>query len=93
MGRSATGQRRPTSTTMVTLVTTTKTSTETTTGVVKLGEDPNIWYEYLEQYLLPLAGTAVAVVAIRANDSLVNWLVGILYFNFININLLFFILG
>ena len=78
---------------MVTLVTTTGTSAGTTTEVVKLGENPDIWYQYLEQYLLPLAGTAVAVVAIKANDSLVNWLVGILLFNFIKINPLFFILG
>ena len=80
MGRSPPGQRRPTSTTVVTLVTTTGTSTRTTSEVVEVGEDPNIWYQYLEQYLLPLAGTAVAVVAIKANDSLVNWLVGILLF-------------
>ena len=92
MGRSAAGQRRPTSTTMVTLVTTTQTSTETTTEVLKPVENPDIWYQELEQYLLPFAGTAVAIVAIKANDSLVNWLVGILFFNFIKINLLIFIL-
>jgi hypothetical protein len=90
MGRSPPGQRRPTSTTVVTLVTTTGTSTRTTSEVVEVGEDPNIWYQYLEQYLLPLAGTAVAVVAIKANDSVVNWLVGSLLFNFIKINPLFF---
>ena len=92
MGRSAGGQRRPTSTTMVTFVTTTQASTETSTEVFKPEENSDIWYEGLEQYLLPFAGTAIAIVAIKANDSMVNWLVGILYFNFIKINLLIFIL-
>ena len=80
MGRSAGGQRRPTSTTMVTVVTTTQTSTEPTTEVFKPVENPDTWYQDLEEYLLPFAGTAVAIVAIKANDSLVNWLVGILFF-------------
>ena len=97
MGRSMPGQRRPSTTTMVTLVTTTQTSTETTTEVVKplpvAEENPDIWHQYLEQYILPFAGTAVAIIAIKTNDSLVNWLVGILLFNFIKINPLFFILG
>ena len=97
MGRSMTGQRRPSTTTMVTLVTTTQTSTETTTEVVKplpvAEENPDIWHQYLEQYILPFAGTAVAIIAIKTNDSLVNWLVGILLFNFIKINPSFFISG
>ena len=77
MGRSAGGQRRPTSTTMVTVLTTSEASTETSTEVIVPDENSDIWYEGLEQYLLPLAGTAVAIVVIKANDSLVNWLVGI----------------
>ena len=80
MGRSAGGQRRPTSTTMVTVVATTQASTETSTEVFVPEENSDIWYEGLEQYLLPLAGTAVAIVAIKVNDSLVNWLVGIFIF-------------
>ena len=78
---------------MVTLVTTTQTSTETTTEVLKPEENPDVWHQYLEQYILPFAGTAVAIIAIKTNDSLVNWLVGILLFNFIKINPSFFILG
>ena len=98
MGRSMIGQRRPSSTTMVTLVTTTQTATETTTQVLKpipsvTEENPDIWHQYLEQYILPFAGTAVAIIAIKTNDSLVNWLVGILLFNFIKINPSFLISG
>ena len=80
MGRSPVGQKRPTSTTMVTWVTTTQASTETSTEVFVPEENSNIWYEGLEQYLLAFGGTAVAIVAIKANDSVVNWLVGILFF-------------
>ena len=89
MGRSAGGQRRPTSTTMVTVVTTTQASTGTSTEVFVPEENSDIWYEGLEQYLLAFGGTAVAIVAIKANDSLENWLVGISLFNFIKINLIF----
>ena len=89
MGRSAGGQRRPT-TTMVTVVATTQTSTEPTTEVFVPEEDSDIWYEGLEQYLLAFGGTAVAIVAIKANDSLVNWMVGILfYFNLLKLTFYF----
>ena len=67
------GQRRPTSkTSLTTLVSTTE---QTTIEVFKPEEIPDDWYQYLEQYLVPVAGTAVAIIAIRANDSLVNWMV------------------
>ena len=80
MGRSMTGQRsRPSSTTMLTVVTTTATSTEILNGPLK-PENSDIWLQYLEQYLLPVGGTAVAIFAVQANDSLVNWLVGIFTF-------------
>ena len=75
---------------MVTVVATTQASTETSTEVFVPEENSDIWYEGLEQYLLPLAGTAVAIVAIKANDSLVNWLVGILfYFNLLKLTFYF----
>ena len=90
MGRSAGGQRRPTSTTMVTVVATTQTSTEPTTEVFVPEGDSDIWYEGLEQYLLAFGGTAIAIVAIKANDSLVNWMVGILfYFNLLKLTFYF----
>ena len=90
MGRSAGGQRRPTSTTMVTVVATTQTSTEPTTEVFVPEGDSDIWYEGLEQYLLAFGGTAIAIVAIKANDSLVNWMVGILfYFNLLKLTFIF----
>ena len=79
MGRSMAGQRRPTSTTsLTTLVSTTE---QTTIEVFKPPEEiPDDWHQYLEQYLVPAAGTAVAIIAIRANDSLVNWMVSFLLF-------------
>ena len=79
MGRSMAGQRRPTSTTsLTTLVSTTE---QTTIEVIKPPEEiPDDWYQYWEQYLVPAAGTAVAIIAIRANDSLVNWMVSFLLF-------------
>ena len=71
---------------MLTVVTTTETSTATTTEILNEDlkpENPDVWLQYLEQYLLPVGGTAVAIFAVQANDSLVNWLVGIffLFFN------------
>ena len=90
MGRSAGGQRRPT-TTMVTVVTTTQASTGTSTEVFVPEENSDIWYEGLEQYLLAFGGTAVAIVAIKANDGLVNWMVGILfYFNLLKLTFFIF---
>ena len=76
MGRSMSGQRgRSTSTPSVTtLVSTTE---ETTIEVFTFEEIPADWYQYFEQYLVPVAGTAVAILAIRANDSLVNWMVNL----------------
>ena len=65
MGRSMPGQRRPTSKpSLTTLVSTTE---QTTIEVFKPEEIPDDWYQYLEQYLVPVAGTAVAIIAIRAN--------------------------
>ena len=91
MGRSPVGQKRPTSTTMVTVVTTTQASTGTSTEVFVPEENSDIWYEGLEQYLLAFGGTAVAIVAIKANDGLVNWMVGIsFYFNLLKLTFFIF---
>ena len=81
------GQRRPTSKpSLTTLVSTTE---QTTIEVFKPEEIPDDWYQYLEQYLVPVAGTAVAIIAIRANDSLVNWMVSsFFFFTFLRVRIL-----
>ena len=68
-----TGQRYPTSTTRITTLVTTSATNE----VIKPEEMPDgEWL--LEQYLVPFAGAAVAIIAIKANDSLANWMVSLI---------------
>ena len=65
-----TGQRYPTSTTRITTLVTTSATNE----VIKPEEMPDgDWL--LEQYLVPFAGAAVTILAVKVNDSLVDWMV------------------
>ena len=75
MGRSMTGERRSTSprTTSSTTALTTTASTEASTDVTQPEEIPEDWP--LLEILVPVAGMGVAIIAIKVNDSFVNWMV------------------